>query len=263
MASSNEIIQGQHNRHAKAKRYICYDFYIDEKQGLKLEPDVELIGQFVARNKIAVLACTKGRNRQPKYSMPFNSCPKDMKFPLMTDLGRKSKEAMYSIHSSLTLLSDRSWDFIQMYEHIKFKIPIAQKEEILLKLPYVTIWRTTMYRNSCLLETYTFQSAAYIPLNMEGNQFTERQNQIHEAELMLDLVRNGISHRLQKMKKVTTVEHENILIGWFPLLLPHMQEAIHDVLGEQVLVALFSKGSYGSNVACFKIIYLLIGILSN
>ncbi|KAF2908110.1 hypothetical protein DAI22_12g158100 [Oryza sativa Japonica Group] len=122
-----------------------------------------------------------------------------------------------------------------MYEHIKFKITAAQKNLILMRVPYHEKWRIIANQNAVLHETINFIYSNYgcLPkFNEKGVLYTEIEIQLHEAEMFLDFIRHGTAHRLQRNISLTPHQHELILLVMYPLLLPLLQEAILDVLGE-------------------------------
>ncbi|KAK3157728.1 hypothetical protein QOZ80_2AG0127140 [Eleusine coracana subsp. coracana] len=129
---------------------------------------------------------------------------------------------------------ERGWKFLTLYGVLKFRISPSLKDVILLKLPYLSNWRTIAITNEVLSETYHHPSGNYTPLgdyHGDGRLVTEGEKKLHEAELFLDFIRNGIAHRLQRQLMVSPEQHETVLNACYPLLLPHLQESIFDVLG--------------------------------
>uniref|UniRef100_A0A0D3G351 Uncharacterized protein n=1 Tax=Oryza barthii TaxID=65489 RepID=A0A0D3G351_9ORYZ len=160
--------------------------------------------------------------------------PKDIEH-LLSLINKQTKVLLYTVHPSLESHSERGWCFTKMHEHIKFKITAAQKNMILMKVPYHEKWRTIANQNAVLHETINFIYSNYGRLpkfNEKGVLYTEIEIQLHEAEMFLDFIRHGTANRLQRNISLTPHQHELILLVMYPLLLPLLQEAILDVLGE-------------------------------
>ncbi|KAL6623315.1 hypothetical protein ACP70R_033194 [Stipagrostis hirtigluma subsp. patula] len=151
---------------------------------------------------------------------------------LLSLMEAQVKTNLYSIHGSLVPHFNRGWGFIQCYEQIKFKITVAEKNQILLKLPYINTWRSVIQCNLVLQETYDFVLGSYDP--RPGSK-SEIDQQLESAELFLEFLRNGHSHRMQRKLINVACQFDLIVLVLFPLLLPRLQEAILEVLKDRGL----------------------------
>ncbi|CAN6343107.1 unnamed protein product [Urochloa humidicola] len=138
----------------------------------------------------------------------------------------QAKPELYTLHPSLVPMSNRGWAFIQMFEKVR-NLSASELRDILLKLPYHSNWRAQVQQNMVLQETYQFVPGRYD--SRPGNK-TAVEEQLESANLFLDFVRNGTSHRAQRTLITLPSQFELILFVLFPLLLPLLQEAIYDVL---------------------------------
>ncbi|EEC69409.1 hypothetical protein OsI_38564 [Oryza sativa Indica Group] len=128
--------------------------------------------------------------------------PKDIEH-LLSLINKQTKVLLYTVHPSLESHSERGWCFTKMYEHIKFKITAAQKNMILMKVPYHEKWRTIANQNAVLHETINFIYSNYGRLpkfNEKGVLYTEIEIQLHEAEMFLDSSRSVLEVTMKDMK---------------------------------------------------------------
>uniref|UniRef100_K3ZEN5 Uncharacterized protein n=1 Tax=Setaria italica TaxID=4555 RepID=K3ZEN5_SETIT len=102
---------------------------------------------------------------------------------------------LYTIHASLVPLNNRGWGYIHIYEKVKNKISASEFRNILLKIPYHGNWRAQVQQNLIMQETYHFVPGCYD--SQPGNK-TAIEEQLESANLFLDFLRNGTSHRAQR-----------------------------------------------------------------
>lgn len=172
--------------------------------------------------------------------------PEDMQ-DLINLMSTQQKDLLYQISPALLLRHQRSDRYTRLYEYVKYKVGTFQKElilEKLLQLPWVLQWKSKVPQNNVLKETFDFIPGSYDlkrPTDEHNNPttpWTEREQKLKLVELLLDFVRNGTAHRSQRKTKVDPDQFETIIMVFYLMLLPKLQEAVYDVAGKPALVYL-------------------------
>jgi hypothetical protein len=161
--------------------------------------------------------------------------PEDISHLIQLMHYKQEKEMLFPIRLSLIIGRSKGWHFLTMHEFVMNEAR-GDKDSILLRLPYLSEWRNIVYKCSVLSDTYEHPKSVYSPLgdyHKDGTPTTDREKLLHEAEKLLDFIRNCISHRLERKIVLTPAAHQRILDAFFPMLSPKLQEAIYDVIGKE------------------------------